>query len=84
MLEAHDSNRYERLLASFSASLRRSRIPTPTGSLLEAAPDLIRDRYKKVRKVANTLSEDSPPEHFHDLRKQAKRLRYAAPDATSP
>jgi CHAD domain-containing protein len=26
---------------------------------------------------AKTLSEDSPPEHFHDLRKKGKRLRYA-------
>ena len=77
MLKALDSNRYERLLESFSATLRRGRSPTPTGSVLEAAPDLVRDRYKKVRKVANTLSEDSLPEHFHDLRKKGKRLRYA-------
>jgi triphosphatase len=77
MLEALDSNRYERLVASFSGTLRRGRSPTPTGSVLEAAPDLVRDRYRKVRKAANTLSEDSPPEDFHDLRKKGKRLRYA-------
>jgi triphosphatase len=77
MLEALDSNRYERLVASFSGTLRRGRSPTPTGPVLEAAPDLVRERYKKVRKSANTLSEDSPPEHFHDLRKKGKRLRYA-------
>ena len=77
MLEALDSNRYERLVASFSATLRRGRSPTPTAPILEAAPDLLRRRYKKVRKAANTLSEDSPPEHFHDLRKKGKRLRYA-------
>ena len=77
MLKALDSNRYERLLASFSGTLRRGRSPTPTGSILDAAPDLLRERYKKVRKAANTLSEDSPPEHFHDLRKKGKRLRYA-------
>ena len=77
MLEALDSNRYERLLASFSATLRRGRNPGPTDPILEAAPDLLRDRYKKVRKAANTLSEDSPPEHYHELRKKGKRLRYA-------
>jgi triphosphatase len=77
MLEALDSNRYERLLASFSGTLRRGRSPTPTAPVLEAAPDLLRDRYKKVRKRANTLREDSPPEHFHELRKKGKRLRYA-------
>jgi triphosphatase len=77
MLEALDSNRYERLVASFSGTLRRGRSPTPTAPILETAPDLIRERYKKVRKVANKLSEDSPPEHLHDLRKKGKRLRYA-------
>ena len=77
MLQALDSNRYERLIASFSGTLRRGRSPSPTGSILEAAPDLLRDRYKKVRKAANKLREDSPPEHFHELRKKGKRLRYA-------
>src|SRR5215212_2541512 len=77
MLEALDSNRYERLMASFSATLRRGRSPTPTAPILEAAPHLVRDRYKKVRKAANKLSEESPPEHFHELRKKGKRLRYA-------
>ena len=60
MLEALDSNRYERLIASFSATLRPGRSPSPTSPILEAAPELVRDRYKKVRKSANTLSEDSP------------------------
>jgi triphosphatase len=77
MLEALDSNRYERLIANFSATLRRGRSPSPTAPILEAAPNLVRDRYKKVRKSSNTLSEDSPPEHFHELRKKGKRLRYA-------
>jgi triphosphatase len=77
MLQALESNRYERLVANFSATLRRGRSPSPTDPILEAAPDLLRDRYKKVRKAANTLREDSPPEHFHDLRKKGKRLRYA-------
>jgi triphosphatase len=77
MLQALDSNRYQRLMANFSATLRRGRSPTPTAPILEAAPELVRERYKKVRKSANKLSEDSPPEHYHDLRKKGKRLRYA-------
>jgi triphosphatase len=77
MLKALDSNRYQRLVATFSGTLRRGHSPTPSGPILEAAPELVRDRYKKVRKAANTLREDSPPEHFHDLRKKGKRLRYA-------
>jgi CHAD domain-containing protein len=77
MLEALDSNRYERFVASFSGTLRRGRSPAPTAPILEAAPDLVRRRYKKVRKAADTLIGDSAPEDFHDLRKKGKRLRYA-------
>src|SRR5215218_5536324 len=77
MLEVLDSNRYERFVASFTGTLRRGRSPVPTGPILEVAPDLVRRRYKKVRKVVETLTEDSPPEDFHDLRKKGKRLRYA-------
>jgi triphosphatase len=78
MLETLDSNRYERFVASFSGTLRRGRSPSPPpGSILEVAPDLVRRRYKKVRKDARTLTGDSPPEDLHDLRKKSKRLRYA-------
>ncbi|MCA1688215.1 MAG: CHAD domain-containing protein [Actinobacteria bacterium] len=77
MLEALDSNRYERFVASFSGTLRRGRSPAPTGPILEVAPDLVQRRYKKVRKAADALTGDSPPEEFHDLRKKGKRLRYA-------
>jgi triphosphatase len=77
MLEALDSNRYERLVSNFSGTLRRGRSPAPTGPILEAAPDLVRRRYKKVRKAADALTGHSSPEDFHDLRKKGKRLRYA-------
>jgi triphosphatase len=77
MLEALDSNRYEGFVASFSGTLRRGRSPAPTGPILEVAPDLVRRRYKKVRKDVEALTGDSPPEDFHDLRKKGKRLRYA-------
>jgi triphosphatase len=77
MLEVLDSNRYERFVASFTGTLRRGRSPAPTGPILEVAPGLVRRRYKKVREDVETLTEDSPPEDFHDLRKKGKRLRYA-------
>ena len=76
MLEALDSNRYERFVSSFTGTLR-GRSPGPTGPILEEAPDLVLRRYKKVRKDVKALTEDSPPEDFHDLRKKGKRLRYA-------
>jgi triphosphatase len=77
MLEALDSNRYERLVSNFTGTLRRGRSPSPANSILEAVPDLIRRRYKKIRKDVEALTEDSPPEDFHDLRKKCKSLRYA-------
>jgi triphosphatase len=77
MLQALDSNRHERFIASFSGTLRRGRSPAPTGPILEVAPGLVRRRYKKVRKDVGALGEDSPPEDFHDLRKKGRRLRYA-------
>jgi triphosphatase len=77
MLRALDSSRYERFVATFSGTLRRGRSPSPGGPIVEVAPDLVRRRYKKVRKDVEALAEDSPPEDFHDLRKKGKRLRYA-------
>jgi len=77
MLETLDSSRYERLVSGFAGTLRRGRSPAAAEPILEAAPGLIRRRHKKARKAADGLSEDSPPEDFHDLRKKGRRLRYA-------
>jgi CHAD domain-containing protein len=77
MMRVLDSNRYKGLVSNFSGTLRRGRSPAPTAPIVESAPDLVRDRYKKVRKAADALTGDSPPEAFHDLRKKGKRLRYA-------
>lgn len=77
MVEALDSPRYERLISGFMGMLRSGRSPAPTPSLLEAAPELIGRRYKKVRKRLEGLTAESPPEEYHDLRKKGKRLRYA-------
>jgi triphosphatase len=77
MLEVLDSNRYVRFVADFSGTLRRGRSPAPADPIVKVAPDLVRRRYKKLRKGVEALDEDSPPEDFHDLRKKGKRLRYA-------
>ena len=39
-------------------------------------PELIRTRYKKVRKGANALTPKSPPESYHAVRGNVKKLRY--------
>lgn len=83
MLEALDSARYERLIASFGAMLRRgpagsgekgSKADTP---ITRAAPELLSRRYSKFRKAAGRIAEDAPVEAYHDLRKKGKSLRYA-------
>jgi CHAD domain-containing protein len=43
----------------------------------KAIPELIRARYKKVRKGANRLNPDSSMEAYHAVRGRVKKLRYA-------
>jgi triphosphatase len=84
MLETLDSDRYERLLSSFAEMLRLgpaaelglAQTNGKDESVTAAAPALISRRYRKWRKAAKRLDEDSSPEAFHDVRKKGKRLRY--------
>ncbi len=49
----------------------------PTRSAgLETLVGLIRRRYKKVRKSANRLNEESPMTDYHAVRTRVKKLRY--------
>jgi CHAD domain-containing protein len=50
---------------------------TPQAPALNAVPELIRTRYKKVRKGANRLAPDSSMEAYHAVRGRVKKLRYA-------
>jgi triphosphatase len=45
-------------------------------SVLDVVPELIRARYKKVRKGADDLTADSPAESYHAVRGNVKKLRY--------
>jgi triphosphatase len=49
-------------------------LPTPA---VNAVPELIRSRYKKVRKGASRLTPDSSMEAYHAVRSRVKKLRYA-------
>jgi triphosphatase len=81
LLEALDSERYERFESSFGEALRRGLDDaegSPAGEpVLAAAPALLSRPYKKWRKAAKRIHEGSHPEEYHDLRKKGKRLRYA-------
>ena len=82
MPEALDSDRYDSFVSSYNGMLCRG----PEGEeheeglanepIVVVAPDLVYRRYKKWRKVGKDLSEESPPEEYHEFRKEGKRLRY--------
>jgi CHAD domain-containing protein len=62
------------LAAPSAASQQSSTTPTPA---LDAAPDMIRRRYRKVRKGADLLRLNSSAEAYHEVRGRVKKLRYA-------
>lgn len=80
MFRALDSQRYTRLVESLELLLRRGPSPRSKAAgrpVLAVAPDLVRKRHHKVRKAGDRITDKSPAEDYHDLRKKGKRLRYA-------
>jgi len=79
MLDALDSARYERLKISLIALSAPGRaLPRPAHKpAAQALPALIQRRYRRMRRLANGLNDESLPPDFHAVRIQCKRLRYA-------
>ena len=80
LVQTLDSPRYERLLAQCTAVLRRGPVgasPSSRVPAVDAAPSLIEERYRKVRKGGRRIDRTSKPADYHRLRIRAKRLRYA-------
>jgi CHAD domain-containing protein len=48
-----------------------------SATALRVVPDLIRGRYRKLRKCARRLSSESTMSEYHELRVRTKKLRYA-------
>jgi triphosphatase len=63
------------LLAAPSAASQQSSVTATL--VLAAAPDMIRRRYRKVRKGADLLKLHSSAEAYHGVRGRVKKLRYA-------
>ncbi|HEX4151425.1 MAG TPA: CHAD domain-containing protein [Steroidobacteraceae bacterium] len=61
------------LLAEPSEALKQA---SPERAI-SVVPEMIRRRYRKVRKGADLLRSDSPAEAYHQVRSQVKKLRYA-------
>lgn len=80
MLTVLNSRRYEAFVARFSATLRRGparRFVAGRAPILDVAPELIERRYRRVRKQATAIRPRTPPDAYHQLRIDGKRLRYA-------
>lgn len=85
MLQALDSSRHDRLIARFSAALRRDPPRTSPASrvpVLDVATELLRKRYRRVRRPGDAITASSPAADYHALRIEAKKLRYACEFAT--
>jgi len=79
MLGELNSGRYARLVGGFEELLRAGphKAAATARPARKVLPDLILERYRKVRKAGDELGEDSPPSSYHALRIRVKRLRYA-------
>ena len=51
--------------------------PLATTLALQESPDLLRRRFRKLRKRADLIEPDSSTEAYHEVRGQVKKLRYA-------
>jgi CHAD domain-containing protein len=71
------SPRWKTALRRWAAVTQGGTRPSRGGPTVE---DLARDRagraYRRAYRIAARLAPDSPPEHFHRLRKRCKELRY--------
>jgi len=80
MLVALDSRRHDRLVERFIAALRRDiprTVPAARVPVLAVAPKLVEKRYRRVRRLGDLITPQSPPADYHALRIEAKKLRYA-------
>jgi CHAD domain-containing protein len=64
------------LLAAPSVASQQTPQPSPELAL-NVAPELIRRRYRKLRKSADLVTSDSSMEVYHEVRGHVKKFRYA-------
>ncbi len=80
LLRGLNTTRYRRFADAFARFLREGEsVVAEAGQvpIRQALPRLIRKRHAKLRKLGDALTLDAPPEDYHALRIQCKRLRYA-------
>lgn len=76
--DGEEINRYETLVGHLKQAMRKGPVGSAiSGSIILAvAPDLIVQEGKKVKELGQRISDSSPQEDFHKLRRGAKRFRY--------
>lgn len=74
LIVALESKRYDRLLGVFDDALVELPDLDPEGG----AAGVAEDAFDRLRKAAGKLSDESTDEELHELRRAAKRARYAA------
>ncbi len=80
MLSVLDSIWVQKSLQELTALLTAPGIraeASPTDLALNAAPGLLRQRFRKLRKRMDRIGADSSTEEYHEVRGQVKKLRYA-------
>jgi CHAD domain-containing protein len=80
LLDTRSTERWKERLAHLLEQPPASPDSRPAATV---APDLIRARYRKIRKAANRLTDNSSMEDYHKVRIRTKKLRYAV-EALAP
>lgn len=80
MLKTLDSRRYERFVGALAAALQKgpsARSPYARRPVTAVGPEIMGRARRRFRKAGDRIGRSSHPEEYHELRKRAKRLRYA-------
>jgi CHAD domain-containing protein len=80
MLTVLDSIRVQKSMHELRSLLSAPSVvsaQSPPELALNAAPELIKRRYRKLRKSADLLTPDSAVRAYHEVRGQVKKFRYA-------
>jgi CHAD domain-containing protein len=70
------SERFAGLLADWRAALSELTAPDQGPAAAEFAAARIARAHRKVLRLGRAITQDSPPDSLHDLRKRCKELRY--------
>lgn len=72
------SKRFARILDGWPDELVASEDPGPEADvpIVQVGGDRLRSAWRQVRRRGNAVTDASPPDALHDLRKRCKELRY--------